>query len=72
MRSIEEFKQDRAQWNRQAEKRHQIGKVINWIVALILLAALAIGGWKGYQVWKTNQANQPDKAKSADVQPSGN
>ena len=57
MRTIEEFKHDRDQWNRDMANKQRVRLIIGWAVTLVIVAAAAIGGLAYYKFYQAGQAN---------------
>jgi hypothetical protein len=69
MRTIDEFKQDREQWNRETARKQRVRLLIGWTVAIVIIVVAASFGFKAF---KANQANaDTEKGKSADIQTPG-
>ena len=64
MRTIEEFKQDRDQWNREMANKLRIRNMIGWTVALVVLAGLAIAGFAYYRSYQAQHANDKPAAST--------
>lgn len=67
MRTIEEFKRDRAEWNRAVEQRHKIRLVIGWLVVIVILVVLAVVGLNYYKQYRAqHQDAKPAESSSPD------
>ena len=58
MRTIEEFKHDREQWNRESANKQGTRLIIQWVVGLIVLAAAAIGGLSYYKAYQAEHQGE--------------
>jgi hypothetical protein len=71
MRSIEEFKQDREQWNRETARKLGIRRAIGWVIALVVIVIAAIAGLKAYQTYQANNTGEKPKDQAIQVPGSG-
>lgn len=62
MRTIDEFKADRAQWNKDSDRKHAVRLVVGWCIAVVVILVLAGVGWQAYQSHKAS-----DSAKTSDA-----